>query len=138
LHAAVEGGHFEIVKLLLNSGAPINFTRGKYGSLLQVAALNTPEPIALLLLERGIDVNIQAGHFGNALQAWSYVGNVKIVELLIRKGADVNARGGAYETALIGAVAGEISSQPEHCLTLVLSFSPRVQFMEMLLSALSV
>jgi ankyrin repeat protein len=106
LHAAVEGGHFEIVKRLLDSGAPINCTGGKYGSLLQVAALNTPESIALLLLDRGIDVNIQAGHFGNALQAWSYVGNVKIVELLLQKGADVKARGGAYETALIGAVAG--------------------------------
>jgi ankyrin repeat protein len=94
------------VRLLLDAGASIDTIGGKYGTVLQLAALNTSENVVHLLLDRGADVNIHAGYFGNALQAWSYVGNQDIVQLILDKGADPNARGGFYETALIAAVHG--------------------------------
>ena len=100
---AVIDGDCEMIELLLGAGAPINDTDGKYGSVLQLAALNTPESVAHLLLDRGIDVNLQGGYFGNALQAWSYVGNYEIVKILLEKGADPLAMGGFYGSAMTAA-----------------------------------
>jgi ankyrin repeat protein len=104
LYHAVIHGDCDIIQLLLDAGAPINDINGKYGSVLQLAALNTPESVAHLLLDRGIDVNLQGGYFGNALQAWSYVGNHEIVKILLAKGADPLAIGGFYGSAMAAAV----------------------------------
>ncbi|KAH2002041.1 hypothetical protein KXV45_003538 [Aspergillus fumigatus] len=94
---------FEIVKLLLGTGADINAQGGENGSALQAASHKGYQEIVKLLLGKGADVNAQGGRYGTALQAASLEGHHEIVELLLGKGADVNTQGGEFGNALQAA-----------------------------------
>ncbi|KAH8728164.1 ankyrin repeat domain-containing protein [Phaeosphaeriaceae sp. PMI808] len=100
---AVEHGHYEMAKLLLDKGADVDAQGGGYGNALQAASSKGHEQIVKLLLDKGADVNAQSGYHGNALQAASFRGHEQIVKLLLDKGADVNAQGGHYGKALQAA-----------------------------------
>ncbi|OBT77481.1 hypothetical protein VF21_05279 [Pseudogymnoascus sp. 05NY08] len=103
LQAAAGCGGVQIVQLLLQSGANVNFKCGRLGNPLQAAASYGNEQIVQLLLQSGADVNSVGGHFGNALQAAAISGNGQVVQLLLQSGADVNNVGGLYGNALQAA-----------------------------------
>ncbi|KAJ6521488.1 hypothetical protein DFH09DRAFT_1373039 [Mycena vulgaris] len=70
LQAASTCGHTDIMRLLLDRGASVEF-RGSYhlGTPLQIAAFFGRKPAVSLLISRGADVNAQAGRHSTALFA---------------------------------------------------------------------
>ncbi|OAQ63778.1 ankyrin repeat-containing protein [Purpureocillium lilacinum] len=132
LEAAWEG-HNNVVALLLDRGANINF-RGSIdrttvellysecaninnqgaiqGTALHAASYQREEAVVKLLLSRGADATIQGGLGGTALQAAAspFPPSEPIIRLLLDHGADVNGEGGVYGTALqAAALRGEES-----------------------------
>lgn len=113
LVAAAASGNVEIVTLLLDHGADVNF-RGNdsvalnsilAGSPIAAASFQGHKDVVQLLIAWGADVNAKGGRYGNPLQTASRAGFDCIVELLLDYGADVNAQGGVYKTALQAASA---------------------------------
>jgi len=86
LQSACYYGQLEIVALLLQHGADVNFLEG---SALSTACAQGHRKVAAMLLQHGADV-----HAGNdeALLRASQNGYSKIVALLLDHGADVHAR----------------------------------------------
>ncbi|KAF7970481.1 hypothetical protein HWV62_23841 [Athelia sp. TMB] len=106
LLVASEEGHLEITQLLLENGANINLTGGRYGTALQAACAQDQLELATLLLEKGADVNVAGGIYGTALQAACTRGHLKLAVLLVDRGADADVEGGEYGTALQAACVG--------------------------------
>src|SRR6266550_1650674 len=103
LYAASQGGHKNIVEMVIEKRANVNAQGGQYGNALQAAPHWGHNNIVELLIEKGANVNAQGGFYGNALQAASQGGHKNIVELLLEKGVNVNAQGGEYGNALQAA-----------------------------------
>ena len=111
LHGAAEGGHGEIVELLITAGADLHETTvsvlGGGGWIpLHSAARQGHRGIVELLIEMGTDVNTRDSAGKSTLHDAVLEGHKGIVELLINKGADLNAKSGYYGTPL--HVAGSI------------------------------
>ena len=111
LHGAAEGGHGEIVELLIKAGADLHATTvsmlGGGGWIpLHSAARQGHRGIVELLIEMGTDVNTRDSAGKSTLHDAVLEGHKGIVELLINKGADLNAKSGYYGTPL--HVAGSI------------------------------
>ena len=111
LHGAAEGGHGEIVELLITAGADLHATTvsmlGGGGWIpLHSAARQGHRGIVELLIEMGTDVNTMDSAGKSTLHDAVLEGHKGIVELLINKGADLNAKSGYYGTPL--HVAGSI------------------------------
>lgn len=94
LSAAIEAGNCQMVQLLLDKGADINFpaTRGITFTPIQAAAKTGCYEIVLTLINRGANVDASAADAegGTAVQLAAIGGFVGIVELLLQKGANVN------------------------------------------------
>ncbi|KAJ7102707.1 ankyrin repeat-containing domain protein [Mycena epipterygia] len=111
LKAACDGGHKEIVRLLLGNGAQdivglllekgadANASNTEDGSALQVAYHQGHPEISCLLLENGADVNDKE----SLLQDAADRGYTEIIRLLLVKGVDINAQGAAYGSPLQAA-----------------------------------
>ena len=111
LHGAAEGGHGEIVELLIKAGADLHATTvsmlGGGGWIpLHSAARQGHREIVELLIANGTDVNSRDSAGKSTLHDAALEGHKEIVELLIIKGADLNAKSGYYGTPL--HVAGSI------------------------------
>ncbi len=111
LQGASEGGHEEIVELLITAGADLHATTvsmlGGGGWIpLHSAARQGHRGIVELLIEMGTDVNTRDSVGKSTLHDATLEGHKEIVELLINKGADLNAESGYYGTPL--HVAGSI------------------------------
>jgi ankyrin repeat protein len=85
LSDASEGGHLEIVKLLLEHGANVN-AQNKYA--VRMASKNGHFNVVKLLLESGADVHVFDDF---PLRAASGEGHLEIVKLLLETGANVRA-----------------------------------------------
>ncbi|CZR60767.1 uncharacterized protein PAC_10663 [Phialocephala subalpina] len=94
----------EIMMLLLESGANVNFSGGYYGNVLQAATRGTESRVRILL-DRGADVHAQGGRYGSVLQAAAYHGKENVVRLLLDHGANVHAQGGRYGSPLQAAAS---------------------------------
>lgn len=94
LCVAIKANNAQIVQLLLDKGADVNFpaTRGVKFTPIQLAAKMGYYEIVLTLINRGANVDAPATDAGGgtAVQLASIGGFVGIVELLLRKGANVN------------------------------------------------
>ena len=104
---AVKNDHFEIIQLLVESGADINIANSETGQTPIICASihNNVNTIELLLRQPQIDVN----HFDN--NGWSALmygvknGHFKIAQSLIEAGADINAtQNNNNETPLLIAI----------------------------------
>ena len=105
LHGAAEGGHGEIVELLITAGADLHATTvsmlGGGGWIpLHSAARQGHRGIVELLIEMGTDVNTRDSAGKSTLHDAVLEGHKGIVELLINKGADLNAKSGYFGTPL--------------------------------------
>jgi ankyrin repeat protein len=107
LKLAARGGHIEIVRLLLNSGANIEYEPNGFNTVLQEVAKKGNLDIVELLVERGAVVNPprQMASGATALQYAAIQGHLSVAKFLIERGADINAPAAkSYgRTALEGA-----------------------------------
>ncbi|KAJ6521461.1 hypothetical protein DFH09DRAFT_1192711 [Mycena vulgaris] len=102
LQAASIRGPTDIIRLLLDRGASIEFRTAYHGTPLQIAARFGHKQAVSLLILRGADVNAEAGTHGTALFAASSANYYDIVRILVEHGADVHARSRNF-TALFPA-----------------------------------
>jgi hypothetical protein len=105
LHGAAEGGHEEIVELLIVAGADLHartvpMLGGGGWTPLHSAAKHGHKEIVELLIANGTDVNSRDSTGKSSLHDAALEGHKEIVELLIIKGADLNAESGYYGTPL--------------------------------------
>jgi ankyrin repeat protein len=105
-----------IIKLLLSSGADINYPAAPKGgqTLLQRAVLNHNLKTIKYLIDQGADINAPASHNdgGTALQTAAIRGTLEVAKMLLTLGADVNSapsRSGG-KTALEAAASCETPS----------------------------
>ena len=102
MQRAIENGHKQIVKLLIETDAKYRSNLNE--SLLLAVRLNKLDVVAHLI-SLGADVNTRDTTWGSTVLMWAAdKGNMEIVKLLLEKGADVNAKDTAYgKTALMWA-----------------------------------
>jgi ankyrin repeat protein len=111
LCTAARLGYWEIIEVLLESGADINITRDQPGVALIAAAGAGQLEIVQVLLAAGADVTVMHGYHATAtaLIVAACAGQLEIVQLLLAAGADVNITDDHRGTALIAAAgAGQL------------------------------
>lgn len=97
LHSAVKDK--TIFELILNHGANIHASGGRYGNVLQAAAKGGNVEVMAICLDYGVDINKDGGGFGNALQA-AIISGREAFTYLLNRGADPFLVGGKFGTAL--------------------------------------
>ncbi len=102
LHLAAFFGRLELVKILLDAGAPMLTISNNNESNLPInaAAAGRRNDVVRLLVERGCPPDARASDQGyTALHLAANNGNVELVEFLLQSGADRNLKTSAGETA---------------------------------------
>lgn len=133
LMAAIEGGHEDVIDLLLKGGANAD---PEVGASMHVDGLGGASPLYIAtrkenlavikkLLKRGVDVNRPAPNGWTPLKSAAQQGNLDIVKVLLDAGADPNIADNTNYTPLMNAVSGE----HEDIVKLLLKFhaDPNVQ-----------
>jgi ankyrin repeat protein len=112
---AIRVGNFEATKILLNSGADINFYTTKWNaSPLMVAISNGHTKIVEYLLSKGANPNIKNHKNETTLMLAAKSDKLNIYKLLINKGIVINARDNSGNTAMLWAA--------EECSPIIISF----------------
>ncbi|MCX6376491.1 MAG: ankyrin repeat domain-containing protein [Armatimonadetes bacterium] len=106
---ALQGGHRELTRALIDAGADINMTNGKGVTPLHVALLGGQDAIVTLLLQRGADVNKEAGGGVTPLHIATALGKKEITASLISAGAQVDAGDNHGNTALHRAASNTVA-----------------------------
>ena len=114
LHRASYRGHQEIVKILLDHGAHINWQQeNKKTHALYEAACKGHEETVKLLIDNGADVNTKCdGWYGNALCAAAAAkrSSRNMVQMLLAHGAQINDDGGKGSVLYHGSDAGNLDT----------------------------
>jgi len=131
LFDAIENGHTDVARLLIEAGADVNRTYGPFDAVSLARSEGQEEMIELLkaaaemptasnvidaaqardwerlsrVINAGADVNAEGRDGMTALMFAAGDGEVEIVAALLGRGANVNARRGEGDTALLGAAA---------------------------------
>jgi ankyrin repeat protein len=88
---AIDGGHQDVVRVLLDAGANVNGANPDGLTPLQFAMIRRNEALALFLLERGADPH-NAGPGFPPLHVAAYLGQPAVAKALLARGVDVNVR----------------------------------------------
>ena len=92
LIVAVKLGYFDIVALLIEQGAAVNFREGYCReSPLMFAAQSDNDSLVQLLLDKGAEVNYSDEQNNTPLLCAVIAGKVKNVKLLLERGANIHA-----------------------------------------------
>ncbi|MDE3117932.1 MAG: ankyrin repeat domain-containing protein [Nitrospirota bacterium] len=91
LQDAAERGDLQVVRTLVEQGAPINERSSVNAPPLQNAAAQGHAEVVTFLLDHGADINAGQGWF-TPLAAAAAGGHLDIVKLLLDRGADIDAK----------------------------------------------
>ena len=105
LQTASQGGHSDVVKFLLDSGASIDFC-WEGGTALTLASRSGYAEVVHILIKRGADVASRDDDQHTALHMASKNGYLESVKALLDNGADPNAEDNYLETPLHPAARG--------------------------------
>ncbi len=110
---ASESGDLEIVRLLIDKGADVNFIGGRWGTPLQASVIRRPDKergeIAKLLIQEGAKVNLTdpaRPRLSSALESAAVSGYLSLVKLLLKEGACLAQGQSDFGCALTAAAAG--------------------------------
>lgn len=94
LHLAAQGGHLELARFLLESGANVHLRSSNplENQPLHAAAAGGHASLVRLLLENGARVNARERSGWTALHGAAQAGDEALTELLLEHGADVSAK----------------------------------------------
>jgi glyoxylase-like metal-dependent hydrolase (beta-lactamase superfamily II) len=92
LHFAAQGGHKDIVELLLAKGADVNAKNIASETPLHYAAAMGYKDIVGLLISKGAVLNSGTTNGSTPLHYSANFGKSEIIQVLIEKGADINCR----------------------------------------------
>jgi len=101
LISAAQKGDIDIVRILLDNGANINFKDNYGDTALMWASIEGHTDIVQLLLDMGANLYLQNNHGTTAILLASSNGNTDVVELLLDRGANPNIQNNNGNTALI-------------------------------------
>ncbi|KAJ6458689.1 ankyrin repeat-containing domain protein [Mycena vulgaris] len=105
LAMASEHGHTQIVRFLLDKGAEVNIADEYPGSALQAACRRGKLETIRLLLAEGANINASDSDTGSALYVACAAGELETTRFLFDQGADIHAAGGYYGSTLQAACA---------------------------------
>jgi hypothetical protein len=109
LDTQIMSGHTEVVKLLLDHGAPPDRKANPPASpLLSAVAFNRVD-VATLLLAHGVDPRALTPNGATVLQLAAYERCIPMLDLLLSHGLDINARDKDGWTPLMDAVKARIN-----------------------------
>lgn len=92
LYMASLNGHLELVKMLLDHGADINFVRSDNGfTVLSAAIFNKNIAVVNELLNRGVDTNILVQGFP-PLHCAAQLGDIDIMEMILCKTGNIDTK----------------------------------------------
>ena len=89
--AAIQGGHLEIVRLLLDHGVNLAGAKGQGRAAFYTALGQGHTDIVELLINRGVNPRVPNESGEGALHVAAARGNTEIIALLLKHGLDVNA-----------------------------------------------
>ena len=85
LHAAVEGGYLDIVKLCLEKGAKVRSRRANLAHPLHIAAINGSVEIAKLLVQHNAKIEARNANHETPLHKAAAFNKTLMVEFLLEK-----------------------------------------------------
>ena len=97
----------EMVKILIEAGADINYPISSYGSLLNMFILNRSEEMSKIVIEAGADVNQGDSDGDTALHLAAREGFPGLVKMLLKYGANIEAKNNSGKTPLNEAIKSE-------------------------------
>jgi ankyrin repeat protein len=100
LHVASGNGRLEVVRLLLEHRANVNYQDNDGKSALHLASRHPSSDVARLLLDRGANINASSTRGKTALHEASEFGQVAAVELFLERGVNVNVQTKSGRTPL--------------------------------------
>ena len=92
LFPAAAGGHLEIVRFLLERGAPIDILNANRQNALLYAAFEGHKEIVTLFLAKGANLSIKDRFGRTALHYAAREGRPEVVEILLKNGGDLSLR----------------------------------------------
>jgi ankyrin repeat protein len=101
---AVDYGRRDVIEMLLNAGADVNFGSCKNESVLDRAIEKGDKDLAVYLLDKGANPNIKAGQWGTPFMKAIRKGDDEMFHELLRRGAEVNITHGYWGTPLQTAI----------------------------------
>lgn len=113
LEKAVEAGHLDVVKVLIDGGIDVNAACGacRNDPALYAAAWSGDVPIVLTLLDGGADPECVGDDQSTALMKAASLDHADVVAVLIDRGARLDAVNNVGETALVlAAETGSLAS----------------------------
>lgn len=103
LLAAADGGHKNIVEILIANGSEVNAKDEEGETAMMHAVRKGHKETFEMLIAKGADVNLKNNKEFTAMMLAAAAGHKDFVETLIAKGGDVNAEGAEGVTALMVA-----------------------------------
>ena len=83
-------GYLEIIRLLVENGANVNYIGYKKFTPIRIAARNGHFEIIKYLAENGAEIDARAEDGATPLEHAAYKGHIEIVKYLVEKGANIN------------------------------------------------
>ena len=110
LHLAAAGGHLELARWLLESGAPPDATDSGGNTPLQGATLAGHLEVARLLLDKGAALELEDDYDNTALMYAAFADQPALVELLLGRGASMARVNSMGQAALHFAARGKLAT----------------------------